>query len=1580
MLLALGMAGLPAIAPTSAGAAVPVASAVEPGTEPDAPVGLRVEGLDRPSDLADLESPSFSWQLTSLPRQTAYRIVVASTSALAAAGTGDVWDSGKVESERQTDVTYAGEPLAASQRYFWSVKVWDGADAEQAWSETSWFGTSPGPDWEDATPVWAPSPVTGWDDYTYTAKLTVTAVALGLRFRVSGNNSYMWQFRGADNRLVPHKQSNGTYATLGAAVNLPAGTLAVGTQATVSIQVAGSTITTRINGVQVDQRTDASYASGIVGVRTGNSETALLDDVTVVRSSGTTLFSDDFSAANSFACGTVADGALSIPVASNCGLAGFGTDWAMFRKDVAVADKEIAWATLFATGTEWRASKQYTFKVSIDGTFVGLGPTAPVGNETRFDGFDVTSLLTRGETSTVSLIANSSSANARVLAQLQIQYADGSRETIGTGDDWQALSAAGVYPSPGSYGTSYFAAPRENLDARKFPVGFDRPGFDTEGATGWGPAEERSAIAGLQAAPMAKVEQQLRAPAELTELADGSQVVDFGRTWMGGIAWDLGSGEAGTQVQVRFGQVLNPDGSVKWQTSATNNYLDTITLRDGAQHLETWGMRTFRYVQVTGAPAPVTAESFKAVALVYPFDEEASAFASSSDNLGQVYELSKNTIEATNLNFYTDSWERERTNYEADAYLQLMSSLYLMDDLSLGRYSMNYFKTNRTWPTEWPAYVVLAVHDAWRQTGNTDQVADYYENLKTKLPSKWLEESTGLVRKTTGVNCNSATDCDIVDWPTSQRDGYVFGQYNTVINSITYRTLVDMGEMAAAIGKDDEAASYVAQAAALRDAINAKFYDPATGSYDDGANASGVLTGHRSVHASAFALAFGVPADDQKAQVASYIKTRGMACSVYCAAFLIQGLYAGGDGQTALDLMTAEGTSSWMNMIKAGAGATMEAWDISQKSNTSYSHPWAASPAFNVPSGLFGIQPNTAGYETVAIRPQPGDLAWGTIKTPTVRGSIGAAFAQDEDGTTVVASVPGNTRASVSVPTTATGPTRLFVDGAARTLTPQEGRFELSLGAGCHVLSPTAEVGDLERLTSVCAVEPAVARTLTASVSADGGQGWYGAGAALTLTPAGEDAGAAVAEYRIDGGDWETYAAAVELDEGAYDVDWRLRDGEDVVAQGTVAVKVDATVPTVTPDVAGRRVTLTATDPDGAGGSAASGVDTIEYRIDDGEWTAYTSPVVVDAGTHEVAHRATDRAGNSSAAGSVDVGAAPTVSGTVDVDGEDGWSGAESRLTLTVAGSGDSVAEYRLDDGDWTAYAAPVLLPEGRYDVDWRLRQGPDVVDEGSRAVKVDTTTPTVTADVSGRQVSLTATDPGADSASGVSSTEVRVDDGEWTAYTSPLLLDGRAHVVAFRAADRAGNTSVVDQVTLAATPPSAMTVPRVTGRARYGERLSATAGSWDPSVSTSLQWLRNGTPIAGATGSSYRLALRDIGARLSVRVTATAPGRPNGTATSASTAVVAKALSRTAVKVSPTAVRKGRKVTVLATVSGAGSPASGYVRVSIGGRTFTKALSGGRVKLSVRASGRGTTKVTVRYLGNRILTTSTAVTSFRVR
>lgn len=107
-----------------------------------------------------------------------------------------------------------------------------------------------------------------------------------------------------------------------------------------------------------------------------------------------------------------------------------------------------------------------------------------------------------------------------------------------------------------------------------------------------------------------------------------------------------------------------------------------------------------------------------------------------------MWQLSKNAVQAVNENIYVDSWERERGEYEADDFLQLMSNLYTGGDSTLGTYSMLYLMANRTWPTEWPMYVIQAALDTYMQTADITPLAQNYAALQGKLPDKWYDPST----------------------------------------------------------------------------------------------------------------------------------------------------------------------------------------------------------------------------------------------------------------------------------------------------------------------------------------------------------------------------------------------------------------------------------------------------------------------------------------------------------------------------------------------------------------------------------------------------------------------------------------------------------------------------------------------------------------------------------------------------------------------------------------------------------------------------------------------------------------------
>ncbi|GLP69569.1 hypothetical protein TUSST3_61910 [Streptomyces sp. TUS-ST3] len=89
--------------------------------------GLTVEHRTDPLGV-DAARPRFGWRTASPVRgrrQTAYRILVASTPDRLAEGRADVWDSGRIDSADSVAVRYAGPALQASTRYHWTVQVWD---------------------------------------------------------------------------------------------------------------------------------------------------------------------------------------------------------------------------------------------------------------------------------------------------------------------------------------------------------------------------------------------------------------------------------------------------------------------------------------------------------------------------------------------------------------------------------------------------------------------------------------------------------------------------------------------------------------------------------------------------------------------------------------------------------------------------------------------------------------------------------------------------------------------------------------------------------------------------------------------------------------------------------------------------------------------------------------------------------------------------------------------------------------------------------------------------------------------------------------------------------------------------------------------------------------------------------------------------------------------------------------------------------------------------------------------------------------------------------------------------------------
>jgi alpha-L-rhamnosidase len=107
------------------------------GSDRIRPVSLRCEYAQNPLGV-DEPRPQLSWQLE-VPQwgqaQAAYQILVASSPSILRDDHGDLWDSGRVDSDDSTHVIYDGAPLSARMRCLWKVRVWDTAGQVSEWSQ-----------------------------------------------------------------------------------------------------------------------------------------------------------------------------------------------------------------------------------------------------------------------------------------------------------------------------------------------------------------------------------------------------------------------------------------------------------------------------------------------------------------------------------------------------------------------------------------------------------------------------------------------------------------------------------------------------------------------------------------------------------------------------------------------------------------------------------------------------------------------------------------------------------------------------------------------------------------------------------------------------------------------------------------------------------------------------------------------------------------------------------------------------------------------------------------------------------------------------------------------------------------------------------------------------------------------------------------------------------------------------------------------------------------------------------------------------------------------------------------------------
>lgn len=506
------------------------------------------------------------------------------------------------------------------------------------------------------------------------------------------------------------------------------------------------------------------------------------------------------------------------------------------------------------------------------------------------------------------------------------------------------------------------------------------------------------------------------APAVM-RVADGKTwIIDFGRQAFGWLELEIEvSGMGDGTVTVRLGEALK-DGRLDRHPPGSVRYAEvSVALRPGRHvyRVETPAdarntgsaaiklppvlgvVMPFRHAEVEASSAGVALVRATLVRVQYPFDEDAVCFASSSPELDEVWELCRYTMMATSFAGYYVDGDRERIPYEADAYINQLGHYATDREFSMARRTHEYLMAHPTWPTEWKQHSILIAWADYEATGDDRSLHRHYETLRDeKLLIHYARADGLLVTGNLRDEASGRADVgDLVDWPPVERDGFDFRLVNTVVNALHYRTLVLMARIARAVGRPADADLYTSEAERVYRGFNDVLFDPVRGVYVDGEG-----SGHASQHANLFPLAFGLVPADRRAGVTTYLKGRGIACSVYPVQYLLEGLFESREADHAIRLMVGDGLRSWRNMLNHGATLTWEAWDQSLKPNQDWNHAWGAAPANIIARYVLGVRPLEPGYGRVFIDPQLGGLSEVSGVVPTIRGAIHVRAWRDENG------------------------------------------------------------------------------------------------------------------------------------------------------------------------------------------------------------------------------------------------------------------------------------------------------------------------------------------------------------------------------------------------------------------------------------------------------------------------------------------------------------------------------------------------------------------------------------------------------
>ncbi len=959
---------------------------------------LRCEYLHDPLGI-DAVRPRLSWIVESAERgqrQTAYRVLVASTTAILERDGGDLWDSGKVASDETAQIACGGNPLASRQECYWKVMTWDRDGKPSGWSKPAhWqMGLLNPDDWsakwiEAGSPsstetgslrgakwIWCPEP--GVD-------LTKTAPVGDRYFRchvivpgaekpsrasilVTVDDEYTLFVNGHEIAhadapdgwkhptsydLLPHLKTGENIIAV-AAKNLAS---QAGVCAKITMQMPGKPAQTIVSDRSWKTSAKADKGWSASGFDDANWKSAF-----EVARFGQGVWRNQASAAT------------TQPVPILC-------------KTFSKADKPVASARLFITALG-------LYEVRINGHRVGDHVLAPDWTDyrkrVRYQVYDVISLLGRGDNVIASALGDGwysghignggyhfFGTTPALLAQLEIAYTDGTVERIVTDASWKAYASRTI-------SADFFLG--ESFDeSKQWPMlGSTIVRFDD---STWPNAVVRDE-------PPRKIESQVMQPVRelaklkpkaLTEPKPGCWTFDMGQNMVGVVRLTIDAPK-GTKITIRHAEMLNPDGTIYTTNLRGAPSVDTYVCNGSST--ETWQpmftFHGFRYVELTGLKEKPALDAVTGIVLGTD-TPRAGEFSCSDPRLNQLESNIQWGQRGNYLSVPTDCPQRdERLGWMGDAQVFVRTAtmnadvaafftkwLVDVDDGQSPEGAYGDVSPNTMGGKGTPAWADAGVICPW----TIYQAYGDRRILEQHLPAmtRWIEwcrvHSDGLIR-------DRDRGGDYGDWLSIGADtpkdliGTAYFAYSTDLLARSYR----------AVGKTAEAEKYEQLFRDIKAAFIKRYVKP-----------DGRIQGNTQC-CYVMALKFNLLPDELRGKAVQYLtddiraKNGHLSTGFVGVSYLLPELTRAGKLDTAFGLLMQDTFPSWLFSVKHGATTIWERWDgwtpdkgFQNPGMNSFNHYSLGSCGqwlFESLAGI-GLDSDQPGYKHIIIHPHVGGgLTW----------------------------------------------------------------------------------------------------------------------------------------------------------------------------------------------------------------------------------------------------------------------------------------------------------------------------------------------------------------------------------------------------------------------------------------------------------------------------------------------------------------------------------------------------------------------------------------------------------------------------